>query len=134
MESIEIPPPRPKRKPTHPYPRKLVDIIPSKEIMCNNNTEQAIMMRSVSLKSSDQVDQENQSPKSVLSGVGSDNLGSCDSETPNGSLSEEDKPNADDSMCLDQKPLKVLPTPISLILVLDIRGNLSFWSLILSQS
>ncbi|KAI9100156.1 hypothetical protein K1719_024374 [Acacia pycnantha] len=54
MESIEIPPPRPKRKPMHPYPH---------------------------------FDQENQSPKSVLSAVGSETLGSSDSDTPNGSSS-----------------------------------------------
>lgn len=32
-------------------------------------------------------DRENRSPKSVLSAVGSDTLGSSDSDTPNGSLS-----------------------------------------------
>ena len=80
MESIEIPPPRPKRKPMHPYPRKLVEL-PSKEI---SNPEHPL--RSNSQKSSD-FDQENQSPKSVLSAVGSDTVGSTDPETPNGSSS-----------------------------------------------
>ncbi|KAH1226422.1 Protein REVEILLE 1 [Glycine max] len=80
VESIEIPPPRPKRKPMHPYPRKLVET-PNKEISIPEQP-----MKSNSLKSSD-FDQENQSPKSVLSGVGSDSLGSSDSDTPNGSLS-----------------------------------------------
>lgn len=80
MESIEIPPPRPKRRPMHPYPRKLVELS-NKEI---SNPEQRV--RSDSLKSSD-FDQENQSPKSVLSAVGSDTLGSSDSDTPNRSLS-----------------------------------------------
>ncbi|KAK7300808.1 hypothetical protein RJT34_11659 [Clitoria ternatea] len=55
-ESIEIPPPRPKRKPIHPYPRKLVEI-PKKEIP---NLEHPL--RSNSLKSSD-CGQENNSPK-----------------------------------------------------------------------
>ncbi|XP_027335832.1 protein REVEILLE 1-like [Abrus precatorius] len=75
VESIEIPPPRPKRKPMHPYPRKLVET-PNKEILIQEQP----------MKSSD-FDQENQSPKSVLSAVGSDSLGSSDSDTPNGSLS-----------------------------------------------
>ncbi|KAK7305641.1 hypothetical protein VNO77_43548 [Canavalia gladiata] len=80
VESIEIPPPRPKRKPMHPYPRKLVET-PNKEILIPEQP-----MRSNSLKSSD-FDEENQSPKSVLSAVGSDSLGSSESDTPNGSLS-----------------------------------------------
>ncbi|XP_047170953.1 protein REVEILLE 1-like [Vigna umbellata] len=79
-ESIEIPPPRPKRKPIHPYPRKLIEI-PKKEI---SNSEHPL--RSISLKSSD-FGQENNSPKSVLSTVISENLGSSDSDTPTGSLS-----------------------------------------------
>lgn len=80
MEPIEIPPPRPKRKPMHPYPRKLVEL-PNKEA---SKPKQLIM--SNPLKSSD-FNQENQSPKSVLSAVGSDTLGSSDSDTPNGSSS-----------------------------------------------
>ncbi|XP_028800586.1 uncharacterized protein LOC114755864 isoform X2 [Neltuma alba] len=80
MESIEIPPPRPKRKPMHPYPRKLVEL-PNKEASIPKQ-----LMMSNSLKSLD-FDQENQSPKSVLSAVGSDTLGSSDSDTPNGSSS-----------------------------------------------
>ncbi|KAK4278077.1 hypothetical protein QN277_015971 [Acacia crassicarpa] len=80
MESIEIPPPRPKRKPMHPYPRKLVEL-PNKEA-----SVQKQLMMSNSLKSSD-FDQENQSPKSVLSAVGSQTLGSSDSDTLNGSSS-----------------------------------------------
>lgn len=101
MESIEIPPPRPKRKPNHPYPRKLVEI-PAKEI---SNTEQAM------------IDQENQSPKSVLSAVGSDTLGSSDSDTPNGSSSEEDKPNADSF--LDQQTLVVLSSSYSIFITFN---------------
>ncbi|CAL0334799.1 unnamed protein product [Lupinus luteus] len=81
VEPIEIPPPRPKRKPMHPYPRKLV-MSPNKEISILDQP-----MRSISLKSSD-FDQENQTPKSVLFAHGSDSsLGSSDSDTPNGSLS-----------------------------------------------
>ncbi|WVZ02479.1 hypothetical protein V8G54_023285 [Vigna mungo] len=55
-ESIEIPPPRPKRKPIHPYPRKLNEI-PKKEISDSEHP-----LRSNSLKSSD-FGQENNSPK-----------------------------------------------------------------------
>lgn len=79
-ESIEIPPPRPKRKPTHPYPRKLVEI-PKNEM---SNLEQPL--RSNSPRSLD-FGQENKSPKSVLSAVVSETLGSSDSDTPTGSLS-----------------------------------------------
>jgi len=107
----------------HPYPRKLVET-PTKE---TSIPEQ--LMKSGSLKSSD-FDQENQSPKSVLSGAGSDSLSSSDSDTPNESLSpmsssisdihtsgftcaepnttsEEPGINADSSH--DEKSLMVLP-------------------------
>ncbi|AES99134.1 putative transcription factor MYB-HB-like family [Medicago truncatula] len=80
VETIEIPPPRPKRKPIHPYPRKLVEI-PKNEI---SNLEQPL--RSNSLVSLD-FGQENNSPKSVLSAVASETLGFSDSDTPAGSLS-----------------------------------------------
>lgn len=81
VESIEIPPPRPKRKPVHPYPRKLVEI-PKNEM---SNLDHPL--RSNSLKSLD-FGQENKSPKSVLSTVVSETLGSSDSDnTPTGSLS-----------------------------------------------
>ncbi|GAU36764.1 hypothetical protein TSUD_213300, partial [Trifolium subterraneum] len=80
VETIEIPPPRPKRKPIHPYPRKLVEI-PKNEI---SNLEQPL--RSNSLVSLD-FGQENNSPKSVLSAVASETLGFSDSDTPTGSLS-----------------------------------------------
>ncbi|KZV30125.1 protein REVEILLE 1 [Dorcoceras hygrometricum] len=62
---IEIPPPRPKRKPMHPYPRKLVCpvktgiVIPEKPTRSSSST----------LSNSEP---ENQSPTSVLSAVGSD--------------------------------------------------------------
>lgn len=64
----------------HPYPRKLIKT-PNKEISIPEKP-----MKSNSLKSLD-LDQENQSPKSVLSRVGSESLGSSDSDTQNGSLS-----------------------------------------------
>lgn len=65
LKSVEIPPPRPKRKPMHPYPRKLVH--PStKGVQAPKQPE-----RSPSPISSN-YEQENGSPKSVLSSVGSD--------------------------------------------------------------
>ncbi|KAJ4872530.1 Protein REVEILLE 1 [Raphanus sativus] len=67
--SIVIPPPRPKRKPMHPYPRKLV-----------NEGDQT--SRSVSPS-----ERDNRSPTSVLSPVGSEAFGSSDSHSPNRSLS-----------------------------------------------
>ncbi|WJX31079.1 hypothetical protein P8452_19550 [Trifolium repens] len=79
--SIEIPPPRPKRKPAHPYPRKLVERTGSEGISILKKA-----MDSISLKTSD-FDQENQSPKSIISIPGSESLGSFDSDTPNASLS-----------------------------------------------
>ncbi|KAF2314751.1 hypothetical protein GH714_033441 [Hevea brasiliensis] len=80
LEPIEIPPPRPKRKPMHPYPRKMVHPL-------NNESsipEQPLRSSSPNYSISEQ---ENQSPTSVLSAVGSDALGSIDSNTPNSSLS-----------------------------------------------
>lgn len=79
-ESIEIPPPRPKRKPVHPYPRKVVEVS-KKEISISEHP-----LRSNSLKSSD-FGQENNSPKSVLSAVVSETGASSDSDTPTRSLS-----------------------------------------------
>ncbi|KAK9732964.1 hypothetical protein RND81_04G034800 [Saponaria officinalis] len=74
---IEVPPPRPKRKSSHPYPRKLV--LPAQ----NGNPINQIT-RSISPDSSTS---ENQSPTSVLSPVASDILASEDSAARNGSLS-----------------------------------------------
>ncbi|XP_051147240.1 protein REVEILLE 1-like [Andrographis paniculata] len=78
VKPIEIPPPRPKRKPVHPYPRKLVSpvktmiIIPEKPLFsASPNTSE----------------RENQSPKSVLSAVGSDSSLGPDSTMLNGSPS-----------------------------------------------
>ncbi|KAM7268198.1 hypothetical protein ACFE04_010364 [Oxalis oulophora] len=71
VDPVEIPPPRPKRKPAHPYPRKLGHTI------TNGNANPGQSMRSLSPSLSEE---ENQSPKSVLSAVGSD--GSSESNTP----------------------------------------------------
>ncbi|KAL0843224.1 hypothetical protein Bca101_016469 [Brassica carinata] len=69
VEPIVIPPPRPKRKPMHPYPRKL-----------GNEGDQT--SRSVSPS-----ERDNRSPTSALSPVGSEAFGSSDSRSPNRSLS-----------------------------------------------
>lgn len=80
VEHIEIPPPRPKRKPVHPYPRKTVNPINKESLIL----EQPLRSSSPNLWISEQ---EDLSPKSVLSAVGSDVV-STDSNTPNrGSLS-----------------------------------------------
>ncbi|EEF35801.1 DNA binding protein, putative [Ricinus communis] len=80
VEPIEIPPPRPKRKPMHPYPRKMAHPL-NKELSI---TEQPLRSSSPNFSISEQ---ENQSPTSVLSAVGSDVLGSTDSNPPNCSSS-----------------------------------------------
>ncbi|XP_030521557.1 protein REVEILLE 7-like isoform X1 [Rhodamnia argentea] len=68
IKPIEIPPPRPKRKPMHPYPRKSVD---SKEVKLSYQQE-----RSPSPISS-VADENTGSPTSVLSAHGSDMVGSA---------------------------------------------------------
>ncbi|PPD66440.1 hypothetical protein GOBAR_DD36683 [Gossypium barbadense] len=69
-KSIEIPPPRPKRKPTHPYPRKSVTAV--KGISPLSQLERSLSPNhSVS-------EQDNKSPSSVLSP-----FGSSASEQPN---------------------------------------------------
>ncbi|KAF3444278.1 hypothetical protein FNV43_RR13968 [Rhamnella rubrinervis] len=74
VEPLEIPPPRPKRKPVHPYPRKLLH---KETSIARHPTKSSSPNLSIS-------DHENQSPKSVLSVMRSD---STNSNTQNGSLS-----------------------------------------------
>ncbi|KAF8015030.1 hypothetical protein BT93_H0732 [Corymbia citriodora subsp. variegata] len=81
VEPIEIPPPRPKRKPMHPYPRKLLVHPTNKECL---HQEQPIRSGSPNFSVSEL---ENQSPMSVLSTLGSDGLGSSGASTPSGSSS-----------------------------------------------
>ncbi|XP_044504458.1 protein REVEILLE 1-like isoform X2 [Mangifera indica] len=90
LEPVEIPPPRPKRKPVHPYPRKLSNTL------VKESTNPVLPRRSTSLNLSVS-EQENQSPTSVLSAVGSDTFAFSDSITPNGSsspVSSADHPNS----------------------------------------
>lgn len=76
LQLIEIPPPRPKRKPVHPYPRKL-GCSSSKGIPVLKQLEKP------SLRISSANEKENGSPTSVLSAIGSDILGSISSNLPN---------------------------------------------------
>ncbi|KAK1578584.1 hypothetical protein Q3G72_031453 [Acer saccharum] len=80
MEPLEIPPPRPKRKPMHPYPRKLAHSFVKESL----SPVQTMRSSSPNLSVSEQ---ENQSPTSVLSAAGSDASGSTDSNPSSGSLS-----------------------------------------------
>ncbi|KAD7117744.1 hypothetical protein E3N88_05012 [Mikania micrantha] len=70
LKPIEIPPPRPKRKPLHPYPRKL-----SAPVKTGGQHETS--------PNSSGSDQENESPTSALSTDGSKNFGLGDSDSPN---------------------------------------------------
>ncbi|XP_030521665.1 protein REVEILLE 7 isoform X2 [Rhodamnia argentea] len=88
VEPIEIPPPRPKRKPVHPYPRKLLVHPINKDGLPQ---EQPIRSGSPNFSVSEL---ENQSPMSVLSTLGSDGLGSSGASTPSGSLSPISSGNA----------------------------------------
>ncbi|CAH8385443.1 unnamed protein product [Eruca vesicaria subsp. sativa] len=75
-KSFEIPPPRSKRKPMHPYPRKLV-IPDAKEMAYAELTGGKLV-----------ADEDNRSPTSVLSAHGSDGLGSIGSNSPNSSSAD----------------------------------------------
>lgn len=78
--AIEIPPPRPKRKPLHPYPRKCVD----SSGVANPVVGQPKL---APVSSSSGSDQENGSPVSVLSAVQSDAFGSSVSNPSTGCTS-----------------------------------------------
>ncbi|CAI9753260.1 unnamed protein product [Fraxinus pennsylvanica] len=71
VKPIEIPPPRPKRKPMHPYPRKQVS--PVKTAI--SAPEKPLSSVSPNLSASEH---ENQSPTSVLSAIGSDDTTDSD--------------------------------------------------------
>ncbi|XP_074378934.1 protein REVEILLE 1-like isoform X2 [Apium graveolens] len=92
VKPIEIPPPRPKRKPMHPYPRKMVS--PVKTGGAHISDE---LRRSASPSHSNSV-RENRSPASVLSAVGSEATCVTDSDMPNcifsaASSDADDQPN-----------------------------------------
>lgn len=75
---IEIPPPRPKKKPMHPYPRKVDALV---------KTGMPIPEKLTRSVSQDVSEQETQSPTSVLSENHSDASARADSCTPDGSSS-----------------------------------------------
>lgn len=76
LKAIEIPPPRPKRKPLRPYPRKLGNSS-SKETPALKQLERP------PLQTHTICEEENRSPTSVLSAVGSEALGSMFSNSQN---------------------------------------------------
>jgi len=78
--AIEIPPPRPKRKPLHPYPRKCAD----SSTIANPAMGQPKL---ASISSSSGSNQENGSPVSVLSAMQSDAFGSSVSNLSTGCTS-----------------------------------------------
>lgn len=75
VKSIEIPPPRPKRKPMHPYPRKMATPHKSGTLAPEKLKRSASPDFCIS-------EPENQSPTSVLSALGSDAFGTVDSSKP----------------------------------------------------
>lgn len=75
VKSIEIPPPRPKRKPMHPYPRKMATPLTNGTLVPEKLKRSASPDLSLS-------EPENQSPTSVLSTLGSDAFGTVDSTKP----------------------------------------------------
>lgn len=76
VKPIEIPPPRPKRKPMHPYPRKMAGPVKSGAHISDE------LGRSVSPSHSNS-GRENRSPASILSAVGSEATCVTDSNMPN---------------------------------------------------
>lgn len=74
VKAIEIPPPRPKRKPNHPYPRKLGHLTIKKSPLIDEHLWPSVSRQSVS-------EQESKSPTSVLSAFGSDMIGTTAADT-----------------------------------------------------
>jgi hypothetical protein len=73
LNPIEIPPPRPKKKPLHPYPRKVVDSQKT-GVADSNQNEQSLPPNLTG------EERDTRSPTSVLSAIGSDTSGSPFSE------------------------------------------------------
>ncbi|KAJ8629337.1 hypothetical protein MRB53_022660 [Persea americana] len=76
MKSIEIPPPRPKRKPLHPYPRKLVHQSAKGLSVCEQPERSPSPIASI-------YEQENRSPSSVMSAIESSTMESTVSNPSN---------------------------------------------------
>ncbi|QCD92404.1 protein REVEILLE 7-like isoform X2 [Vigna unguiculata] len=79
IQPINIPPPRPKRKPLHPYPRKSLDAFKGHTIPNETETSQSTNLLVA--------EKDTPSPTSVLSTVGSEAFGSAFSEQNNRCLS-----------------------------------------------
>ena len=86
-KTIEVPPPRPKRKPLHPYPRKLgnsTSIPPMEKQEWCLTPELSVPEQDTQLiPKMAQNEQDNLSPALVLSAVGSDTFGSPVSDLVN---------------------------------------------------
>lgn len=76
IETVEIPPPRPKKKPSHPYPRKKAVDSPNRISVINQFERSPSPNLLVGQK-------DTESPISVLSASESDSLGSATSEQLN---------------------------------------------------
>ncbi|KAL1318202.1 protein REVEILLE 7 isoform X2 [Arachis ipaensis] len=108
IHPIDIPPPRPKRKPLHPYPRKLANSF--KRHSRPNEPEKS---PSPNLSSAEK---DSQSPTSVLSAFGSEAFGSAFSEHTNRCLSPNScttdiqsinlSPIEKENDCMTSKPSK----------------------------
>lgn len=79
IQSTDIPPPRPKRKPLHPYPRKSAESFKGQSIP---NDPEISPSTNVSV-----MEKDSQSPTSVLSAFGSEAFASAFSEQTNRCLS-----------------------------------------------
>ncbi|WOL16845.1 hypothetical protein Cni_G25633 [Canna indica] len=89
LKAIEIPPPRPKRKPLHPYPRKLGNL-------SNKGSPVLKQLQRSPLQSSATCEQEDRSPTSVLSAFGSETPASTFSNGQNGCSSPVGSNDHDD--------------------------------------
>lgn len=103
VKPVEIPPPRPKRKPLHPYPRKLATPVKSGTPVPEKLTRSLSPNMSMS-------ELENQSPTSVLSVHGSDALGMVDSSKHLGSASPVSSAGGENSggFVLSEPPNSIL--------------------------
>lgn len=93
VKPIEIPPPRPKKKPLHPYPRKMV--ASSRTLVEEHSRRSASPISSAS-------EQDNQSPTSVFSALGSEMFDTTDTNTneSNENPSPVSSPNGVNTSCL----------------------------------
>ncbi|KAK8934709.1 Protein CCA1 [Platanthera zijinensis] len=86
VNAIEIPPPRPKRKPSHPYPRKFGHLSSKKGSSVDERLWSFMPNRSVS-------EQESKSPTSVLTTFGSDTFGATSFDMQKHHTSPVSSPN-----------------------------------------